>query len=42
MEEKVFYNNELLIKKCISDHLKVQDKKQQENMEKLFIYNLLN
>lgn len=34
--------NELLIRKMIKEHLDIKDEEQVKNMEKLFIYNLLN
>ncbi|MFA0815299.1 MAG: hypothetical protein ACC608_05875 [Anaerofustis sp.] len=34
--------NDVMINKCISDHLKIDDPLKQQAMEKLFIYNLLN
>ena len=34
--------NDLLIKKTIKEHLKIEDEAAQRNMEKLLIYNLLN
>ncbi|NTW72595.1 MAG: hypothetical protein HGA49_10205 [Eubacteriaceae bacterium] len=36
------YKNELLIKRTIKEHLKIEDEEQAKAMEKLLIYNLLN
>lgn len=34
--------NDLLIKRTVKEHLKIEDKEAQEKMEKLLIYNLMN
>lgn len=34
--------NERLIQRTIREHLKIEDETAQKNLEKLFIYNLLN